>query len=91
MCEAIPLRRCSDRQSDYGACADQHRRTGVSDIWCLLLLNEIVVEEKHLREMFRSHYDSYAQTTAKVIPGIYCSSESCVLLSAMHCSGWMPW
>lgn len=37
--------------------------------WGLPLLNEIAVEEKHLRELLR--YESYARTTAKVIPGIY--------------------
>jgi protein-S-isoprenylcysteine O-methyltransferase Ste14 len=39
--------------------------------WGLLLLNEIAVEEKHLRELFGLRYESYARTTAKVIPGIY--------------------
>jgi protein-S-isoprenylcysteine O-methyltransferase Ste14 len=39
--------------------------------WSLLLLNKIAVEEKHLRELFGLRYESYAQTTAKVIPGIY--------------------
>jgi protein-S-isoprenylcysteine O-methyltransferase Ste14 len=39
--------------------------------WGLLLLKKIEVEEKHLRKMFGSPYESYAQTTAKVIPGIY--------------------
>jgi protein-S-isoprenylcysteine O-methyltransferase Ste14 len=38
--------------------------------WSLLLLNKISVEEKHLRELFGSCYESYARTTAKVIPGI---------------------
>lgn len=32
----------------------------------LLLLNEIAVEEKHLRELFGLCYESYARTTAKV-------------------------
>jgi protein-S-isoprenylcysteine O-methyltransferase len=39
--------------------------------WSLLLLNKIAVEEKHLRQLFGIRYESYAQTTAKVIPGIY--------------------
>jgi protein-S-isoprenylcysteine O-methyltransferase Ste14 len=39
--------------------------------WGFLLLNKIEVEEKHLRKTFGPPYDSYAQTTAKVIPGIY--------------------
>jgi protein-S-isoprenylcysteine O-methyltransferase Ste14 len=39
--------------------------------WGLLLLNKIAVEEKHLRELFGPRYESYARTTAKVIPGIY--------------------
>ncbi len=39
--------------------------------WGVLLLNNIAVEEKHLRRLFGPSYDSYAQTTAKVIPGIY--------------------
>ena len=39
--------------------------------WGLLLLNKIAVEEKHLRKLFGLRYESYAQTTAKVIPGIY--------------------
>jgi protein-S-isoprenylcysteine O-methyltransferase Ste14 len=39
--------------------------------WALLLLNRIALEEKHLRELFGSRYDAYAQTTAKIIPGIY--------------------
>lgn len=39
--------------------------------WGLLLLNTIKVEEKHLRKMFGVPYESYARTTAKVIPGIY--------------------
>jgi protein-S-isoprenylcysteine O-methyltransferase Ste14 len=39
--------------------------------WGQLLLNKINVEEKHLRELFGIRYESYARTTAKVIPGIY--------------------
>ncbi len=39
--------------------------------WGLLLLNKIAVEEKHLRKLFGVPYESYARTTAKVIPGIY--------------------
>lgn len=39
--------------------------------WGLLLLNKIAVEERHLRKMFGLHYESYARTTARVIPGIY--------------------
>ena len=39
--------------------------------WGLLLLNKIAVEEKHLRQLFGLRYESYARTTAKVVPGIY--------------------
>jgi len=39
--------------------------------WGLLLLNKIAVEEKHLRELFGPRYESYARTTAKIVPGIY--------------------
>jgi protein-S-isoprenylcysteine O-methyltransferase Ste14 len=39
--------------------------------WGMLLLNKIALEEKHLRNLFGSNYESYAQTTARVIPGIY--------------------
>lgn len=39
--------------------------------WSLLLLNKIATEEKHLRKLFGVRYESYARTTAKVIPGIY--------------------
>ena len=39
--------------------------------WGFLLLNKIEVEEKHLRKTFGPPYESYAETTAKVIPGIY--------------------
>jgi|SRR5580704_2541258 protein-S-isoprenylcysteine O-methyltransferase Ste14 len=39
--------------------------------WGVLLLNEITIEERHLRKLFGSSYDSYAHSTAKVIPGIY--------------------
>lgn len=39
--------------------------------WGLLLLNKMAVEEKHLRKLFGQSYDSYASTTARVIPGIY--------------------
>jgi protein-S-isoprenylcysteine O-methyltransferase Ste14 len=39
--------------------------------WGFLLLNKIEVEERHLRKIFGHPYESYAQTTAKVIPGIY--------------------
>jgi protein-S-isoprenylcysteine O-methyltransferase Ste14 len=39
--------------------------------WGLLLLNKIAVEEMHLRKLFGVRYESYARTTAKVIPGIY--------------------
>jgi protein-S-isoprenylcysteine O-methyltransferase Ste14 len=35
------------------------------------LLNKIAVEERHLRKVFGPPYESYARTTAKVIPGIY--------------------
>lgn len=43
----------------------------LSIAWGLLLLNKIAVEERHLRKLFGPHYESYARTTAKVIPGIY--------------------
>lgn len=39
--------------------------------WGMLLLNKIAIEEKHLHTMFGMRYESYARTTAKVIPGIY--------------------
>lgn len=39
--------------------------------WGALLLNKISVEEKHLRKLFGTNYETYARTTAKVIPGIY--------------------
>jgi protein-S-isoprenylcysteine O-methyltransferase len=39
--------------------------------WALLLLNKIAIEERHLRKTFGPRYESYAQTTAKVIPWIY--------------------
>jgi len=39
--------------------------------WGGLLLNKIAVEERHLRKLFGLRYESYARTTAKVIPGIY--------------------
>jgi protein-S-isoprenylcysteine O-methyltransferase Ste14 len=39
--------------------------------WGLLLLNKITIEEKHLRKLFGPRYESYARTTAKVIPGIH--------------------
>jgi protein-S-isoprenylcysteine O-methyltransferase Ste14 len=39
--------------------------------WGVLLLNKIEIEENHLRKMFGQPYETYAQTTAKVIPGIY--------------------
>lgn len=39
--------------------------------WGLLLLNKIAVEERYLRQLFGLRYESYARTTAKVIPGIY--------------------
>jgi protein-S-isoprenylcysteine O-methyltransferase len=39
--------------------------------WGALLLNKISVEEKHLRKVFGTNYETYARTTAKVIPGIY--------------------
>jgi protein-S-isoprenylcysteine O-methyltransferase Ste14 len=39
--------------------------------WGLLLVKKIAVEEKHLRAMFGPSYESYARTTAKVIPGVY--------------------
>jgi protein-S-isoprenylcysteine O-methyltransferase Ste14 len=39
--------------------------------WSLLLLNKIAVEERHLRKVFGSRYETYARSTARVIPGIY--------------------
>lgn len=39
--------------------------------WGLLLLNKMSVEERHLRQLFGVRYESYARSTAKVIPGIY--------------------
>jgi protein-S-isoprenylcysteine O-methyltransferase Ste14 len=39
--------------------------------WGMLLLRKIEVEENHLRKLFGQPYESYARTTAKVIPGIY--------------------
>jgi len=39
--------------------------------WGFLLLNKIEVEETHLRKTFGRPYESYAETTAKVLPGIY--------------------
>ena len=39
--------------------------------WGLLLLNKIAIEEKHLRKLFGVQYESYARTTARVIPGLY--------------------
>jgi protein-S-isoprenylcysteine O-methyltransferase Ste14 len=39
--------------------------------WSLLLLNKIAIEEQHLRKLFGPRYESYARTTAKVIPGIH--------------------
>jgi protein-S-isoprenylcysteine O-methyltransferase Ste14 len=39
--------------------------------WGALLLNKISVEEKHLRKVFGTNYETYARATAKVIPGIY--------------------
>jgi protein-S-isoprenylcysteine O-methyltransferase Ste14 len=43
----------------------------LSLVWALLLLNKIAIEEKHLRKLFGRHYETYARTTARVIPGIY--------------------
>jgi protein-S-isoprenylcysteine O-methyltransferase Ste14 len=39
--------------------------------WGMLLLNKIAVEEQHLRGLFGARYESYARTTARVIPGVY--------------------
>jgi protein-S-isoprenylcysteine O-methyltransferase Ste14 len=39
--------------------------------WGLLLLNKIAAEEKHLRKLFGLHYEAYARSTTKVIPGVY--------------------
>jgi protein-S-isoprenylcysteine O-methyltransferase Ste14 len=44
---------------------------GLVVAWGLLLIKKINVEEKHLRKMFGSPYESYSQNTARVIPGIY--------------------
>lgn len=39
--------------------------------WGLMLFHKIEIEEEHLRKWFGPHYDSYARTTAKLLPGIY--------------------
>ena len=39
--------------------------------WAVLLLRKMGIEEQHLRKSFGQSYDLYAQSTAKVIPGIY--------------------
>ena len=38
---------------------------------CYLLLNKIAIEEEHMRKVFGWQYESYARTTARLIPGIY--------------------
>jgi protein-S-isoprenylcysteine O-methyltransferase Ste14 len=39
--------------------------------WGMLLLNKIAIEEEHMRKVFGWQYESYARTTARLIPGIY--------------------
>lgn len=39
--------------------------------WVLLVLRRIRLEEPHLRELFGADYETYAQRTARLIPGIY--------------------
>lgn len=39
--------------------------------WAWLLFNKIAVEESHLRQIFGGHYESYAKTTARIVPGVY--------------------
>jgi len=39
--------------------------------WTLLLLNKVRAEEVHLRKIFGSRYDAYAQRTARLVPGVY--------------------
>lgn len=40
-------------------------------LWGMLLVKKIAIEERHLRQLFGSNYESYAQSTARVIPGVY--------------------
>jgi protein-S-isoprenylcysteine O-methyltransferase Ste14 len=39
--------------------------------WAVLLLRKIAIEEAHLRTVFGTSYETYAQKTSKVLPGIY--------------------
>ena len=43
----------------------------VAIAWGMLLLNKMAIEEEHIRRVFGWQYDSYARTTARLIPGIY--------------------
>lgn len=40
-------------------------------LWLLGVLRRVRLEELHLRELFGSAYDDYAQRTSRLIPGIY--------------------
>jgi protein-S-isoprenylcysteine O-methyltransferase Ste14 len=44
---------------------------GLAAAWAYLLLWKIRIEEAHLRTVFGPRYDTYAQKTARVLPGIY--------------------
>ena len=39
--------------------------------WVILLLRKVRVEEEHLRNMFGNEYETYAQRTARLLPGVY--------------------
>jgi protein-S-isoprenylcysteine O-methyltransferase Ste14 len=39
--------------------------------WAILLLKKVSVEEQHLRHMFGNEYETYAQRTARLLPGVY--------------------
>jgi len=39
--------------------------------WAAVLLRKVEVEEAHLRKLFGPKYETYQQTTAKLLPGIY--------------------
>jgi protein-S-isoprenylcysteine O-methyltransferase Ste14 len=39
--------------------------------WWLFLLRKLPVEETHLRRLFGAEFDAYAQSTARVLPGLY--------------------
>ena len=39
--------------------------------WAILLLKKVSVEEEHLRNMFGNEYETYAQRTARLLPGVY--------------------